>query len=126
MGQTLLTYESVSMRKGKNNNKQTNNLVRHYIACEQALDNSVLPLLTQIYKVDLKFPDKVMCNIKKTKTMTTNCKKSCFKTDYMILADKATTIAGYYKRVLYFSQCWAAAMMDKFKLMFKGSMIIIY
>lgn len=37
----------------------------------------------------------------------------------MILADKATTIAGYYKRVLYFSQCWAAAMMDKFKLMFK-------
>lgn len=66
MGQTLLTYESVSMRKGKTN-KQTNNLVRHYIACEQALDNSVLPLLTQIYKVDLKFPDKVMCNIKKKK-----------------------------------------------------------
>lgn len=44
----------------------------------------------------------------------------------MILADKATTIAGYYKRVLYFSQCWVAAMMDKLKLMFKGSMIITY
>lgn len=70
MGQTLLTYESVSMKKGNNNNKQTNNLVRYYIACEQALDNSVLPLLTQIYKVDLKFPDKVMCNIKKKQLQT--------------------------------------------------------
>lgn len=47
------------------------------MACEQALDNSVLPLLTQMYKVDFKFPDKVMSNIKKT--MTTNCKKVVLK-----------------------------------------------
>lgn len=56
--------------EGKQQQQQTNNLVRYYIACEQALDNSVLPLLTQIYKVDLKFPDKVMCNIKKQQLQT--------------------------------------------------------